>query len=245
MTSSEDIERDFDVVVTDEGKDCCDVASKSAVISKSCDTTGFEATTLNKENHASTLSLFPKQYSPQLKSPFFLPPTPPLPKQSGSSVCRSHSTSYSSKCHAEQLLSVIRSPSFLSDYDRVQEVNTSSLDNCIVRRKNERKLLHGFECPCCSQYYDALGLDPVERQHRIDQVSRHRYINSVPKTPENYWEVKMADRDEQMRRGQIVETNSPIGLKPLENLTLFILCAFDLQACDILSGTFCTSKPHC
>lgn len=45
------------------------------------------------------------------------------------------------------------------------------------------------------------------------KVSRHRGIVAEPNTPEHYWEVRMADRDEQRRRGQIAESESPIGLK--------------------------------
>lgn len=50
--------------------------------------------------------------------------------------------------------------------------------------------------------------------HHSLQVSRHRHVEAAPTTPENYWEVKMASREEQLRRGQILETTSPVGLRP-------------------------------
>lgn len=40
----------------------------------------------------------------------------------------------------------------------------------VIRRKEERAVMHGNECPCCLPYYDALGLGEEERKQRIDQV---------------------------------------------------------------------------
>lgn len=136
------------------------------------------------------------------------------PKKNRSSLIRSHSTSPSSS-HSEVLFKIVRSPSFLTNYNKIQERGAEDLKGARVSRKKEkRKLLHGYDCKCCATYYEALGLNSPERQTRIDQVSRHRHVEAVPTTPDNYWEVKMADREEQIRRGQIAETSSPVGLRP-------------------------------
>lgn len=45
------------------------------------------------------------------------------------------------------------------------------------------------------------------------QVSKHRGVMPEPDTPEHYWEVGMPDREEQRRRGQIAESDSPIAAK--------------------------------
>uniref|UniRef100_A0A0M3KGB0 VASt domain-containing protein n=1 Tax=Anisakis simplex TaxID=6269 RepID=A0A0M3KGB0_ANISI len=49
---------------------------------------------------------------------------------------------------------------------------------------------------------------------RVDfvRVSRHRVLETQTPTPEHYWEVGMADRAEQQRRGQIMESDSPFAL---------------------------------
>ncbi|VDN00705.1 unnamed protein product [Thelazia callipaeda] len=133
----------------------------------------------------------------------------------GSSVVSNFFKSSESQ-HTRSLLKVMSSPTF-QQVDRKYEVNELSSrfnDHGQVRRKkSERQLLHGFDCPCCTDYYEALGLDEDERNKRIDQVSKHRDAVKEPTTPEHYWEVNMPNREEQRRRGQIIESDSPIGLK--------------------------------
>ncbi|OZC08643.1 hypothetical protein X798_04324 [Onchocerca flexuosa] len=117
--------------------------------------------------------------------------------------------------HARSLMKVIFSPTFQNGRKYVENELTSRFndDGKVRRRKSERRLLHGFDCRCCASYYEALGLDQDERNKRIDQVSKHRNTEKEPSTPEYYWEIGMPNREEQRRRGQIVESNSPIAVK--------------------------------
>ncbi|KAK6111727.1 DNA repair protein endonuclease SAE2/CtIP C-terminus family protein [Brugia pahangi] len=118
--------------------------------------------------------------------------------------------------HTRSLMKVISSPTFCrNDGKYVNNELTSRFDDDgkVRRKKAERRLLHGYDCPCCADYYEALGLNQHERNKRIDQVSKHRDIGREPSTPEYYWEVRMPNREEQRRRGQIIESTSPIALK--------------------------------
>uniref|UniRef100_A0A915A7W0 DNA endonuclease activator Ctp1 C-terminal domain-containing protein n=1 Tax=Parascaris univalens TaxID=6257 RepID=A0A915A7W0_PARUN len=116
--------------------------------------------------------------------------------------------------HSREVAKIFSSPTFLQRYDEVKLSDTEHLrPGMVIRRKDERNLLHGFDCKCCVGYYNALGMSTQQKRDRINEVSRHRGIVAEPDTPEHYWEVRMADRDEQRRRGQIAESDSPIGLK--------------------------------
>lgn len=118
--------------------------------------------------------------------------------------------------HALSLLKAISSPTFHqkdNNYKENEPISRFNSDGKVKRKKEERMLLHGFDCKCCASYYRALGLDDEERLERIDQVSKHRDVEPKPSTPEHYWEVKMPSREEQRRRGQIIESDSPVALK--------------------------------
>ncbi|CAI4225981.1 unnamed protein product [Auanema sp. JU1783] len=74
----------------------------------------------------------------------------------------------------------------------------------VIRKKAQRELMHGTDCTCCSGYYDALELSPESRAKRVQQVSKHKYINNpLPKTPEHYWEIGFPSESEQKKRGLI------------------------------------------
>lgn len=75
-------------------------------------------------------------------------------------------------------------------------------DGEVIRAKEDRVQMHGQDCPCCKEYYDALGLDERERISRVDNVSRHRFVaRPMPQTPPHYWEIDFPSEDEQRRRG--------------------------------------------
>ena len=76
----------------------------------------------------------------------------------------------------------------------------------VIRNKADRAAMHGAECPCCTGYYDALDLSPASRKQRVNQVSRHRYVDRpMPPTPDHYWELGFPNTQEQIRRGLIRE----------------------------------------
>ncbi|KAL3989275.1 DNA repair protein endonuclease SAE2/CtIP C-terminus family protein [Acanthocheilonema viteae] len=118
--------------------------------------------------------------------------------------------------HTRSLMRAISSPKFCRNdqkYVDSELVSRFNDDGNVRRKKAERRLLYGFDCRCCADYYEALGLNQDERNKRIDQVSRHRDIEREPSTPEYYWEIGMPNREEQRRRGQIIESNSPVAVK--------------------------------
>ncbi|KAH7714469.1 Retinoblastoma-binding protein 8 [Aphelenchoides avenae] len=76
--------------------------------------------------------------------------------------------------------------------------------NASARDKATRAKMHGFECPCCTPYYDALGLSAEERRERVNQVSRHRGFQERPRTPDGYWDIHFPTIEEQIARGLFV-----------------------------------------
>lgn len=92
----------------------------------------------------------------------------------------------------------------LRDCLRVDDGRSGLRDGDVVRNRADRAAMHGQDCPCCSEYYDVLGMDEEERQRRIDQVSRHRYVaRPMPKTPPHYWDMDFPTEEEQLARGMI------------------------------------------
>ncbi|VDK27609.1 unnamed protein product [Anisakis simplex] len=91
----------------------------------------------------------------------------------------------------------------MNDYDELKVLDTKHLKaDAVVRNKEDRKLLHGYDCKCCASHYNGPGLNT---QQRMDQ----RALETQPPTPEHYWEVGMPDRTEQQHLGQIPESDSP------------------------------------
>lgn len=82
-----------------------------------------------------------------------------------------------------------------------EKANSTSHLNGSARDKATRAKMHGFECPCCEGYYDALGLTAEERRKRVNQVSRHRGFQQMPRTPERYWDVHFPSMEEQKALG--------------------------------------------
>ncbi|BEJ02442.1 hypothetical protein CcaverHIS631_0702370 [Cutaneotrichosporon cavernicola] len=77
--------------------------------------------------------------------------------------------------------------------------------DAVVRNRDARKQMHGGDCECCRDYYDAVGDipifhgapawrdDPAERAVDIEdhqnRVSRHREVWRRPPTPPDYWKI--------------------------------------------------------
>ena len=59
----------------------------------------------------------------------------------------------------------------------------------VVRKKHLRAQMHGTDCACCSNYYNATKeLNPSENNHQ-QQISRHRVWSKRPETPPGFWDV--------------------------------------------------------
>ncbi|RUS23948.1 hypothetical protein BC938DRAFT_474357 [Jimgerdemannia flammicorona] len=85
----------------------------------------------------------------------------------------------------------------------------------VVRKKDERRKMHGSDCSCCRNFYKVTGPLPTVDTHgprfrspvpnddnddapadenrrlqeRRDLVSKHRYLYKPPNTPPGFWEV--------------------------------------------------------
>ncbi|KAI8611363.1 hypothetical protein BC830DRAFT_661694 [Chytriomyces sp. MP71] len=69
----------------------------------------------------------------------------------------------------------------------------------VVRDKLERRKLHGSTCPCCNEFYQAVGhvppiLDlgqpePKVKNAHMNRVSRHRAQFVPQDTPDGFWDV--------------------------------------------------------
>lgn len=59
-----------------------------------------------------------------------------------------------------------------------------------VRKRNERKLLNGWDCEDCRKFYEANNDNPVEAKKAMNQFSRHRSVkhqHHAP-TPPGFWD---------------------------------------------------------
>ncbi|MCJ8728358.1 hypothetical protein PDJAM_G00003520 [Pangasius djambal] len=75
----------------------------------------------------------------------------------------------------------------------------------VVRKKAERRKLHGHTCKECEIYY--ADLPEEERQKKLSSCSRHRFRYIPPSTPENFWDVGFPSTQTCIERGYIKEDN--------------------------------------
>lgn len=75
----------------------------------------------------------------------------------------------------------------------------------VVRKKAERRKLHGHTCKECELYY--ADLPEEERRKKLSSCSRHRFRYIPPSTPENFWDVGFPSTQTCIERGYIKEDN--------------------------------------
>ncbi|KAK3551811.1 hypothetical protein QTP70_027235 [Hemibagrus guttatus] len=83
--------------------------------------------------------------------------------------------------------------------------NTSVACVVVVRKKAERRKLHGHTCKECEIYY--ADLPEEERRKKLTSCSRHRFRYIPPSTPENFWDVGFPSTQTCIERGYIKEDN--------------------------------------
>ncbi|KAJ3052706.1 hypothetical protein HK097_005831 [Rhizophlyctis rosea] len=75
----------------------------------------------------------------------------------------------------------------------------------VVRKKDERRKMHGEGCACCNDFYEAagpvkplpeLGAPALQEDDHIQMVSRHRFWSKNPSTPPGYWSVDFPSTQE-------------------------------------------------
>ncbi|XP_036177806.1 DNA endonuclease RBBP8 isoform X4 [Myotis myotis] len=104
----------------------------------------------------------------------------------------------------------ITEKAFVEPYFKDDERETS-LQNFphieVVRKKEERRKLHGHTCKECEIYYADIPAE--EREKKLASCSRHRFRYIPPNTPENFWEVGFPSTQTCMERGYIKEDLDP------------------------------------
>lgn len=104
----------------------------------------------------------------------------------------------------EKARKALCSPSFRREQEETAQAifdKNKLSDGSSNRTKASRAKMHGHDCPCCAGYYDSLGLSREEREKRVNQVSRHRSYNPMPRTPPRYWDVHFPSLIEQQEHG--------------------------------------------
>lgn len=91
----------------------------------------------------------------------------------------------------------IRSKNLLDTFDTILGLNDkqNNLPNYNfkedpVRKRNERKLLNGWDCEDCCKFYEANNDNPVEAKKAMNHFSRHRSVkhqHHAP-TPPGFWD---------------------------------------------------------
>jgi hypothetical protein len=91
--------------------------------------------------------------------------------------------------------------SLLSHKSNIQNQNHPSKEHFkykeVVRGKNAREALKGFDCEQCGGFFNAVlegkGSEVYNRNDLICKCSRHRSKWSPDKTPKDFWEMSFAD----------------------------------------------------
>ncbi|KAM6413085.1 DNA endonuclease RBBP8 isoform 1-T3 [Pluvialis apricaria] len=99
---------------------------------------------------------------------------------------------------------------FVEPYFKSDERKNTVLDFPhieVIRKKEERRKLHGHTCKECEIYY--ADIPEEEREKKLASCSRHRFRYIPPNTPENFWEVGFPSTQTCVERGYIKEDLAP------------------------------------
>eukprot|EP00058_Branchiostoma_floridae_P004616 XP_002590104.1 hypothetical protein BRAFLDRAFT_83382 [Branchiostoma floridae] len=76
----------------------------------------------------------------------------------------------------------------------------------VVRKKDERRKLHGHDCQCCKDWYG--DMSESQKRLRMKATSRHRQQHSPTSTPEGFWDIGMQDTPELRARVRTYTTTT-------------------------------------
>ncbi|KAK2559902.1 DNA endonuclease RBBP8 [Acropora cervicornis] len=81
----------------------------------------------------------------------------------------------------------------------------------VVRKRDERAKLNGYDCRECQQYYQGLDLPEEELKKRLKHCSRHRArFSPPPSTPPGFWNLSFPDTQEYIDKGYLqIESQAP------------------------------------
>lgn len=88
----------------------------------------------------------------------------------------------------------------------------------VVRKKNDREKLNGYDCRECRQYYAGDNLTEEQLKLVLKNCSKHRHQSTPPPdTPEDFWEVGFPNTQECIEKGLMFDENQtlPDYAKPM------------------------------
>lgn len=80
----------------------------------------------------------------------------------------------------------------------------------IVRKKEDRAKLDAYDCPDCSNWYEAFNLSEKALQERMKKCSRHRGTTGRlvrSSTPPGFWDPNMPSTPEAIEQGMMTVRN--------------------------------------
>ncbi|XP_019627266.1 PREDICTED: uncharacterized protein LOC109472130 [Branchiostoma belcheri] len=97
----------------------------------------------------------------------------------------------------------------LADFDRVprKDAGPNYKYSKVVRKRDERRKLHGHDCQCCKDWYG--DMSESEKKLRMKATSRHRQRHSPTSTPEHFWSLGFPTTQECKTRGYLKATQTP------------------------------------
>ncbi|XP_066282045.1 DNA endonuclease RBBP8-like isoform X2 [Branchiostoma lanceolatum] len=100
-------------------------------------------------------------------------------------------------------------PNNLADFDRVpkKDAGPDYKYSKVVRKKDERRKLHGHDCQCCKDWYG--DMSESQKKLRMKATSRHRQQHSPTSTPPHFWSLGFPDTQECKTRGYLKATQTP------------------------------------
>jgi len=85
-----------------------------------------------------------------------------------------------------------------NDHDKEQDVPGFAYIGEVVRSKEERQKLNGFDCRECGEYYQSKieeGLTKDQIMKVLNKCSKHRGYFKPPLTPDKFWEADIVEGD--------------------------------------------------
>jgi len=98
----------------------------------------------------------------------------------------------SGKVGLQRLGTIVRAEGRLATAAVASSVPQELPHRAVVRGKEARRLLQGFDCEQCRHFYQVTGVMPVGCSHEGGPnlaASRHRYKHAPTHTPEGFWEL--------------------------------------------------------
>eukprot|EP00795_Rhopilema_esculentum_P013333 gene13333-4181_t len=98
-------------------------------------------------------------------------------------------------------------------FNRFKKMANPDIDykyNVVVRKREERDKLDGFECRECAAWYKD-ELDNEEKRKHLKLVCRHKAVSAPPpSTPDGFWSLDIPATQEYIEKGHMYDENDPL-----------------------------------